>query len=173
MRWFCGLPVLIIFLTFSVLLVPAPTLAAPEPGPDIPDAAEPVPGSLVPVEARHGIRVTAYKGEWSAFFSMGGGSEAILLITGSLENTRDTPLSYVKFQYELLGENGIVVFRDYGYNRKAEVLRDEDYESGKVSLADKGIETIGAKEEERFRFVFFKKEIPELQAFRIRVVESK
>jgi hypothetical protein len=102
---------------------------------------------------------------------MGGGSEAILQITGKLENLKDTPLTYVKFQFELLGEQDIVVFRDYGYNRKAEPLRDEDYESGKVLLEDKRIELIGSKEES-FRFIFFKKEIPEFRSFRIRVLET-
>ena len=27
---------------------------------------------------------------------------------------------------ELLGEDGAIVFRDYGYNRRAEVLREEN-----------------------------------------------
>jgi len=48
------------------------------------------------------------------------GAEPILLITGRLENTSDKPVTYVKLQFELLGEDNVVVFRDHGYNRKAE-----------------------------------------------------
>lgn len=159
-------------LATSIFCFLAVTRAAPPTALDIPDAVIQVPGKLVPIAESQGIRIISYEGVWSAFFSMGGGSEAILLITGKLENLKDTPLTYVKFQLELLGEQDIVVFRDYGYNRKAEPLRDEDYESGTVSLEDKGIVQVGPKEEESFRFIFFKKEIPAFRSFRIRLLET-
>ena len=66
-----------------------------------------------------------------------------------------------------------MVYRDYGYNRKAEVLRDEEYESGKKSLADMGIEEVPSKGEDSFRFIFFKDEVPEFQSYRIKVLEVK
>ena len=149
------------------------TLAAPPDVADIPDAARPVPGTLVPAHDGLGVRVLSHQAEWTSFFSMGGGSESVFLITGQVKNLKDTPLSYVKFQYELLGQDDIVVFRDYGYNRKAEALRDEDYESGTVSFADKGIEHIKAGAHESFRFLFFENDVPEFSSYRIRVIESK
>jgi hypothetical protein len=139
--------------------------------PDIPDAGKPVPGALVPADGL-GIRVLSHRGEWSSFFSMGGGAEEIFLITGKVENTSSKPLTAVKFQFELLDEDSVVILRDYGYNRKAEALREEEYEAGKKSLADMGIEKIAAGAQDDFRFLFFKRDIPEFRSYRIRVLGS-
>ncbi len=147
-------------------------LAVTPDTPDIPDAGKPVPGSLVPADGL-GVRVLSHKGEWSSFFSMSGGSEEIFLITGQVENTSDKPLTAVKLQFELLGDDNVAVLRDYGYNRKAEALRDEEYESGKKSLADMEVESLAAGAQDEFRFIFFKKDIPEFQSYRIRVLESR
>jgi hypothetical protein len=148
------------------------TVAAPPDVQGIPDAPTVVPGSSVPTDGL-GVRLLSHSGEWTSFFSMSGGAEAILLINGQLENTSDKPLSYVKLQFELLGEDNVVVFRDHGYNRKAEALREEVYESGKKSLADMKVEQIGVGERDDFRFIFFKADVPEFQSYRIRVLESR
>lgn len=158
-----------LFLIFSL---PYAIFAAPPDTADIPDAGKPVPGSLVPAEGV-GVRVLSHKGEWSSFFSMSGGAEEIFLITGKVENTSGKPLTAVKFQFELLDGDNVAVQRDYGYNRKAEMLRDEGYEAGKKSLADMGIEKIATGAQDDFRFIFFKKDIPEFQSYRIRVLESQ
>src|SRR5216684_8064467 len=159
-RRFLGL----LLLLCGVLSQPA--LAATPDTADIPDAGKPVPGSLVPADGL-GVRVLSHMGEWSSFFSMGGGSEEIFLITGKVENTSGKPLTAVKLQFELLGDDNVAVLRDYGYNRKAETLRDEEYEAGKKSLADMGIENIAAGARDDFRFLFFKRDIPEFQSYRI------
>jgi hypothetical protein len=156
-----------VFLVFgSLLQVAAVTLDSP----DMPDAPQAVPGSLV--QGTHsGIRIVSHRGEWTSFYSMSGGAEPILLINGQVENTSDKPLSYVKLQFELLGEDGVVVFRDYGYNRKAEELREEVYEKGQRPITDATIEKIEAAAKDEFRFIFFKEDIPEFQSYRIRVLE--
>jgi hypothetical protein len=104
---------------------------------------------------------------------MSGGSEPILLINGRLANASDKPLIYVNLQFELLGEDNVVVFRDYGYNRKAEALREEAYESGTTPLAEMGIEQIKTGAQDEFRFIFFKNDVPEFTAYRIRVLEVR
>jgi hypothetical protein len=138
----------------------------------IPDAPVAVPGTSVPTD-RLGVRILHHRGEWTSFFSMSGGSEQILLITGQLENTSGKPLSYVKLQFALLGEDDVVVFRDYGYNRKAEALREDEYEKGEKSLQDMGVEHIAAGAQDTFRFVFFKTDVPEFRSYRIRVLETR
>jgi len=163
-----GLSFLFLFLSFSL---PSATFAVTPSSPDIPDAGKPVPGTLVPAEGV-GVQVVSHKGEWSSFFSMSGGAEEIFLITGQVENTLGKPLTAVKFQFELLDEDNVVVQRDYGYNRKAEMLRDEEYEAGKKSLPDMEVEKLAAGAQDDFRFIFFKKDIPEFQSYRIRVLES-
>lgn len=138
----------------------------------IPEAGKPVTGSLIPAPGVT-AQVSTHKGEWSSFASMEGDAEPIFLITGRVKNTSPKPLTYVKFQFELLGENGVVVIRDYGYNRKAEELRDEVYESGKKALQDMKIEPLTANAEDGFRFLFFKSDIPKFHSYRIRLLESK
>ena len=138
----------------------------------IPDAPIAVPGTLVPTDGL-GARVLDHRGEWTSFFSMSGGSEQILLINGQIENTSGKPLAYVKLQFELLGEDDVVVFRDYGYNRKAEALREEVYEKGQKPLQDMGVEGIGSGAQDTFRFIFFKADVPEFLSYRIRVLEAQ
>jgi len=154
-----------------VILGPPRAHSAPPDTAGMPDAPTAVPGSLVPTDGL-GVRLVSHNGEWTSFFSMSGGSEPILLINGRLENASEKPLTYVKLQFELLGEKDIVVFRDHGYNRKAEALREEDVEAGKKAIADMGVERIEAGAQDDFRFIFFKNDVPEFRAYRIRVLET-
>ncbi|HXG17541.1 MAG TPA: hypothetical protein VNN62_00510 [Methylomirabilota bacterium] len=164
--------VLFLILLCIAILGSSHAYAAPPDATGIPDAPTAVPGSLVPTDGL-GVRLLSHRGEWTSFFSMSGGSEPILLINGRLENAAEKPLTYVKLQFELLGENDIVVFRDYGYNRKAEALREEAYEVGNKAPADMGVERIAAGAQDDFRFIFFKNDVPEFRAYRIRVLEAQ
>lgn len=140
--------------------------------PNLPDATTPISGSqIVPPNAP--IRILSHRGEWTAFFNTGGSGEPFFLITGQLENTSGKPLIYIKFQFELLSDDGVVLHRDYGYNRKAEALREEEYESGKKSLAEMKIDPVAAGAQDGLRFFFFKDEIPEFHSYRVRFLESK
>ena len=159
------------FLCLMILYLPRIS-AAPPDATGIPDAPTAVPGSVVPTDGLD-VRLLSHHGEWTSFLNMGGGSEPMLLINGRLENASEKPLTYVKLQCELLGEDGAIVFRDHVYNRRAEVLREEDYESGKKALADMGVEHLNAGAQDDFRFIFFKNDIPEFRAYRIRVLEAQ
>ena len=138
----------------------------------LPNATQPITGSLI-VPPNTSIRIVSHRGEWTAFFSTGGSGEPFFLIAGQFENTTGKPLTYIKFQFELLSKDGVVLHRDYGYNRKAEALREEDYETGKKSLAEMHIDPIAAGAQDGLRFFFFKDEIPEFHSYRIRVLESR
>src|SRR5439155_15998415 len=127
---------LLFFCSFPSLI-----WAVPPDVTGLPDAPTAVPGTLVPTDGL-GVRFLTHHGEWTSFLSMSGGGEPILLINGQLENTSGKPLTYVKLQFELLGEDNVVVFHDHGYNREAEALREEAYETGKKSLAEMGIEKV-------------------------------
>jgi hypothetical protein len=139
--------------------------------PDLPDATTPVSGSLI-VVPNAGIRILTHRGEWSTFFSTSGSGESFFLIAGEFENTSGKALTYVKLQFELLNEDGTVVTRDFGYNRKAEALREEEYEAGKKTLTDMKVEQLPVGAKEGFRFFFFKSDIPEFRSYRIRFLES-
>lgn len=159
------------FVCFAlVLLAPSQGKAIDIPG--IPDAGKAVAGTVV-LATTAGVAVLSPKGEWTTFASMEGSGEPIFLITGRVKNTSGKPLSYAKLQFELLDEDGIVLLRDYGYNRKAEALREEAYESGKKSLQDMEIEGLPAEAEDGFRFLFFRLDIPQFHSYRIRVLEGR
>lgn len=139
---------------------------------DLPEATTPISGTLV-VPTSTGIHIRSHRGEWGAFFGSGGSGESFFLIVGELENTSGKPLTYVKLQFELLSEDGTVVLRDFGYNRKAEALREEEYETGKKTLADMKLEPLPAGTKDGFRFFFFKSDVPEFHSYRIRFLESR
>jgi len=156
---------------FFLSLLSVPVIQALDV-PNLPDATEPISGSLiVPPDAT--IRIVSHRGEWTAFFGISGSSEPFFLIAGQLENSSGKPLTYVKFQFELLSKDGAVLHRDYGYNRKAEALREEEYESGKNSLAEMNIDPVAAGSQDGMRFFFFKDETPEFHSYRIRFLESR
>src|SRR5581483_415822 len=71
--------------------------------PDLPDAGAPIAGAFV-VPPGPGIRILSHRGEWSAMFGTGGGSDPFFLVAGEYENTSGKPLTYVKFQFELLND---------------------------------------------------------------------
>jgi hypothetical protein len=139
---------------------------------NLPDATKPISGSQI-IPPSTTIRILSHRGEWTAFFSTGGSGEPFFLIAGQLENISGKPLTYVKLQFELLSEDGVVIHRDYGYNRKAEALREEEYESGKKSLAEMKIEPVTSGAQDGFRFFFFKEETPEFYSYRVRFLESR
>ncbi|MCS6924616.1 MAG: hypothetical protein NZ578_01820 [Candidatus Binatia bacterium] len=160
----------LVLLGFLSVMVETP--AQSPDGPDIPDSPTPVPGTFVPTDGT-GVRLLAHQGELTSFFSMNAGPEPILLISGRLENISASSLQYVKLQFELLSEDGVVVFRDHGYNRKAEALREEVFETGQKTLAEMAVEPIKAGAQDEFRFIFFRADIPEFHAYRIRVLEAR
>jgi hypothetical protein len=161
----------VLVYTFFLSHLSAPPIHALDV-PSLPDATKSISGSLiVPPDAP--IRIVSHRGEWTAFFSTGGGGEPFFLIAGQLENSSGKPLTYVKFQFELLSKDGVVLHHDYGYNRKAEALREEEYESGKKSLAEMNINPVAVGSQDGVRFFFFKDETPEFHSYRIRLLESR
>lgn len=160
---FCGFLLVCCLLPYDSFAIDVPDL--PGAGP------EPMVGILVPPDGL-GVRILSHAGQWASLFGTGGSSEPMFLISGQLENVTGKPLTYVKLQCELLGEDNVTIFRDYVYNRKAEALREEGYENGKKSLADMAIEPINAGAQESFRFIFFKSDVPEFRSYRLRVLET-
>lgn len=155
-----------------VLLSFSPRWGGAIDAPNIPDAGKSVSGVLAPAPGAN-AQITTHKGEWSVFASMQGDAEPIFLITGKLKNISAQPLAYVKMQFELLDDEGVVIVRDHGYNRQAEALREETYESGKKTLKEMAIPPLKAGAEESFRFLFFKTDIPEFHSYRIRIMETQ
>ena len=160
----CGLLLVLSLLPYDTHAIDVPDLPGSGPGPMI--------GTIVPTDGL-GVRMLEHQGQWTAMFGTGGSSEPMFLISGQLENVAGKPLTYVNLQCELLGQDEVTVFRDYVYNRKAEALRDEDYENGKRSLADMQIEPISGGAQESFRFFFFKSDVPEFRSYRIRVLQTR
>jgi hypothetical protein len=156
---------------FALWLLPHVSFAIDVP--DLPGAGPgPLIGETVPTDGL-GVGILSHSGQWASLLGTGGSSEPLFLISGQVENRTKKPLTYIKLQCELLGQDNVTVFRDYVYNRKAEALREEDYENGKKTLADMQIESINAGAQESFRFIFFKSDVPEFLSYRIRVLEIR
>ena len=156
---------------FALWLLPQGSFAIDVP--DLPGAGPgPLVGETVPANGL-GVGILSHSGQWTSLLGTGGSSEPLFLISGQIENRAKKPLTYIKLQCELLGQDNVTVFRDYVYNRKAEALRDEEYENGSKTLADMQIEAINAGAKESFRFIFFKSDVPEFLSYRIRVLEIR
>src|SRR3990172_352345 len=117
-----------------------------------------------------GVRVSEHWGVWRGLLVPGAGWNVLVFtISGALRNLTGGEFTYVKLEYELLDGGGAVVHRDFGYNTRAEALRELDYESGRKSLSEMGIAKIPGGAEEAFRFIFFRSDVPEFARYRIRV----
>lgn len=124
------------------------------------------------------VTIVSHDGAWADLTGVGpvgelGEAESFYLISGTLQNDSKHPIGYVKLSYELLGESGEVVFREYGYNRKAEDLRDDAFERRGASPREMGIEPIeGSGGRDTFRMFFFRDELPPFESYRVLVDET-
>lgn len=126
------------------------------------------------------IAIVAHEGRWSDLTGMGpaGGLDGVdeagsfYLIHGTLRNDSRQPIAYVELRYELLNDQGEVVFREHGYNRGAEILRDEEFESGRKSPRETTIEPIPPAATETFRMFFFRDELPPFRSYRVFVANA-
>ncbi len=78
------------------------------------------------------------------------------------------PLASVRLTYELLAD-GVVVAREYGYNRRAEAMRDPNVESGAVPPDDLAIPPLQPGESDLFRMVFLRGSMPRFDTWRVRI----
>jgi len=102
-------------------------------------------------------------------------------VVGEVENKSGKPLQYVKFEIDLLDEDGKVVKTMMGYNQKAEFLAGvEGFDTGEPAepfekkLAR--VEKIPAGGKDTFRIGLGKEEIPKkpkFKSYKVRIVETK
>jgi hypothetical protein len=74
----------------------------------------------------------------------------------------------VRLVYELVAD-GVVVAREYGYNHRAEALRDPEVESGAVRRESLAIAPLQPGEADLFRMVFLRGAVPRFDSWRVRV----
>ncbi|MGH7857270.1 MAG: DUF3179 domain-containing (seleno)protein, partial [Candidatus Binatia bacterium] len=134
----------------------------------------PKPSSAAPA-ADSRVAIVEHEGDWADLTGVGPVGElndagSFYLIKGTLRNETRSPIEYVRLAYELVDAAGEVVFREHGYNRRAEALRDEAVESGEASAADP-VEPIPPSGTDSFRMFFFGDELPSFDGYRVRVDE--
>lgn len=142
------------------------------------EAVEPEPEALAKARGRAPVVIAEHEGRWGDLTGVdpGGGlteGGSFYVIRGAIRNDSDRPIGYVRFTYELVDEAGKVVFREHGYNRRAEDLRDDAFEKGKKPLETMAIEPIEASGKDSFRMFFFGEEIPRFERYRVRVDEVR
>lgn len=124
------------------------------------------------------VRIVRQQGRWEGLprpdpidpFGQAG-SGTMFVISGYVRNVGPQPIAFVKFAFELLDQDGIVVYREYGYNYRAEELRGATYENGWITRGELHIDPILPGETDMFRMLFLRDEIPPFQSWRVRVLE--
>jgi hypothetical protein len=90
----------------------------------------PAPSAAPPAAAR----IVREEARWTSIArstSSAAAKRACFSSAARSATTGGAPLADVRMAYELLAD-GVVVAREYGYNRRAEALRDPEVESGAV-----------------------------------------
>ena len=130
-------------------------------------AVTPAPSAAPPAAAR----IVREEARWTSIApvdELGSGEAGMFLISGEVRNDGGAPLADVRMAYELLAD-GVVVAREYGYNRRAEALRDPDVESGAVRREDLAIAPLQPGESDLFRMIFLRSSTPRFDTWRVRV----
>ena len=127
-------------------------------------------------ESRADIVIEKQRGRWTGLPKsdpLGGIEEAggFFVISGALRNVGTRPIAYAKLLFELLDANGLVVHREYGYNRAAEELRGPEFESGSVTRGELDISPIAPGTIDSFRMLFLSGDLPQFESWRVKVLE--
>ena len=129
-------------------------------------AATPLP-TPAPVAAR----IVTQGARWTSLLpvdDLAAGGEGFFLISGEVRNDGTAPLADVRLVYELVAD-GVVVAREYGYNRRAEALREPAVESGAVAREQVAIPPLRPGETDLFRMMFLRGDVPRFDEWRVRV----
>ena len=129
-------------------------------------AVTPMP-TATPVTAR----IVSQGARWTSLLpvdDLAAGGEGFFLISGEVRNDGTAPLADVRLVYELVAD-GVVVAREYGYNRRAEALREPAVESGAVAREQVAIPPLRPGETDLFRMMFLRGDVPRFDEWRVRV----
>ena len=138
------------------------------------------PGPVqTPLASLDGVRVVTQSARWTGLLSIDeltDESESMFLISGEIENARNTPVNWVKLRYELVADTNdgeVVLASEYGYNFRAEALRSAAVEAGRVEPTAVPIQPLAAGEKDLFRMVFFRADVPRFDRWRVRILEVR
>lgn len=126
-------------------------------------------------DAEH-VRVEWVEGRWtelSGADSLSNDARSLFLISGELRNAGDAPITWVKLGFDLLDERYAVVAHEFGYNHRAEALRDPAVEAGDDDRARLDIRPLPPGASDSFRMVFFRADVPRFVRWRVRVLEVR
>lgn len=124
-----------------------------------------------PPTAAPAARIVAQQARWTGLAAgdqLGANDDNLFLISGEVRNDGAAPLADVRLVYELVAD-GAVVASEYGYNRRAERLRDPEVESGAVRRETLAIAPLQPGESDLFRMVFVRGAVPRFDTWRVRV----
>ncbi|GIW41284.1 MAG: hypothetical protein KatS3mg076_1861 [Candidatus Binatia bacterium] len=137
--------------------------------------ARSAPVSATASENPRAVEILSQRGYWTGLrgpdFLRDAEEGTYFVVSGRLENRSGRALLAVKLAYELLDAEGHVVASEFGYNRRAEALREPDYEAGRLSLESLGVEPLGSGESDDFRMLFLRGDVPRFESWRVRVLE--
>ena len=124
-----------------------------------------------PPAAVEPVRIVSQQARWTGpapSGELGDDREPWFLISGEIENTGTQPLAHVRLVYELLDADTVVA-REFGYNRRAEALRDPEVEAGRQAPASLDVAPLAGGARDAFRMLFLRGDAPHFDAWRVRI----
>lgn len=116
-------------------------------------------------------RIVAQHARWTGLApveALAADADGLFLISGEVRNDGAVPLADIRLVYELVAD-GVVVAREHGYNRRAEILRDPAVESGAVRRESLAIAPLQPGESDLFRMIFLRGSVPRFDSWRVRI----
>jgi hypothetical protein len=138
--------------------------------------ADPAPTAAPEV---HGVRIAQQSARWTGLIPLDdlqGADETMFIISGEIENTGLAPVAWVKLGYELLDgsdDHPIVLASEFGYNRRAEALREIEPEAGAAGRPAPPVPPLAPGEKDLFRMVFFRADVRQFTRWRVRILEVR
>lgn len=154
---------------FAALLA-AVALAAATPHPGL------APGSSTDAA---GVRIADQSARWTSLLAgdeLKESADTMFVISGQIENTGATAVSWVKLEYELVADTAdgeAVLASEYGYNLRAEALRSPAVEAGEVPVTAVPVRSLAPGEKDLFRMVFFRADVSHFDRWRVRILEVR
>jgi hypothetical protein len=126
---------------------------------------------VTPSTTPGGARIVAQQARWTSLLAideLSADGNSLFVISGTVRNESGAPLAHVRLVYELLAGDAVVA-SEYGYNRRAEALRDPRIEADPRAAAGLAIAPLPAGEEDLFRMAFLRGSTPRFDRWRVRI----
>jgi hypothetical protein len=124
------------------------------------------------------VRIVSQSARWAGLLGPDELSDervSVFVISGEVENVGPAPIAFIKLAFELIrdgAEGESIVANEYGYNLRAEALRDPALEAGDPRATPPSIRPLAPGERDLFRMTFFRQDVPHFERWRVRILTA-